>query len=228
MTHEQNRHLCPYCQTAALETVATLPYVRGRGLGADFNMKTISGCNACVRKQLLLETLRSSVDGWASPAALITNPVLLTYGLARAAVVRRNEKRVGRMLKDMGVAGSPDDQNPVRIAYNLAAALIAADGKVYEVEVTTAARIGKQLFADFNEEDFYATITSSRDLPAAEEIATMLKRVVSLETRDTLYRYLLAIAAADQEVAAEEQEILMLIAKNLGLTGPGHGVDQSV
>ena len=52
--------------------------------------------------------------------------------------------------------------------------------------------------------------------------------VVSSQTRQAVYKYLMAIAAADNEVATEEQKLLKMIAQNLGISGPGHGLDHSV
>ncbi len=228
MRQETTDHICPYCQNLPIEAIATLPYVRGNGLGADFNAKTITGCKSCVRKQLLLETMRSSVDGWASPAALVTNPVMIVYGLARAGAVRSNPERVDRMLDAAGIRNPRAEKDPVRIAYGLAAALIAADGKIQMKEITAASSIGKQLFPDFNEQDFLTVVSAGRDLPSPAELATLLKCVVSSQTRQAVYKYLVAIAAADDEVAPEEQTLLKVIANNLGISGPGRGIDHSV
>jgi len=52
--------------------------------------------------------------------------------------------------------------------------------------------------------------------------------VVSSQTRQAVYKYLVAIAAADNEVATEEQKLIKMIAQNLGISGPGHGLDHSV
>ncbi len=221
-------HTCPYCQTRPIETIATLPYVRGNGLGADFNAKTISGCKTCVRKNLLLETLRSSVDGWASPAALLANPVMLAYGVARAGAVREAPERVDRMLDAAGIRNPRTEKDPVRIAYGLAAALIAADGKIEREEISTATKIGKQLFVDFDEQDFLSVVSAGRDLPTPEDLAIVLNSVVNEDTKQAVFKYLVAIAAADNEVVPEEQKLLKRIAGNLGISGPGHGVDHSV
>ena len=115
----------------------------------------------------------------------------------------------------------------MRIAYGLAAALIAADGKILREEITMAVAIGKQLFAGFNEQDFLNVVSAGHDLPTPEELAIVLKRVVNEETKAAVYKYLVAIAAADNEVAPEEQAALMSIARNLGISGPGRGVDRS-
>jgi len=228
MPEDKADHNCPYCQISPIETIATLPYVRGNGLGADFNATTITGCKSCVRKQLLLETLRSSVDGWASPAAIVANPVMIAYGLARAGAVRNNPERVDRMLDAAGIRNPRAEQDPVRIAYGLASALIAADGKIQMKEITAASIIGKQLFPDFNEQDFLTVVSAGRDLPSPAELATLLKRVVSSQTKLAVYKYLVAIAAADDEVAPEEQALLKVIANNLDISGPGRGIDHSV
>ena len=227
MPENSTAYECPYCKKRHLETVATLPYVRGDGLGATFNAKTIAGCRSCVRKQLLLESLRSSLDGWASPVALLANPVLITYGVARAAIVKRDEPRVQRMLRTAGIPGTDAETEPVRIAYGLAAALIVADGKILPEEITMAAAIGKQLFADFDEQEFLSVVSAGRGLPTPDDLAALLKTVVNEETKAAVYKYLVAIAAADNEVAPEEQKLLMSIARNLGISGPGRGVDRS-
>jgi uncharacterized tellurite resistance protein B-like protein len=228
MPEDRADHTCPYCQQRPIETIATLPYVRGNGLGADFNAKTITGCKPCVRKQLLLETLRSSVEGWASPTALLANPVMLAYGVVRAGAVREDPKRVDRMFAAAGIRNPRAEKDPVRIAYGLAAALIAADGKIEREEISTATKIGKQLFLDFNEQDFLLVVSAGRDLPTPDDLAIVLKTVVNEETKQAVFKYLVAIAAADDEVAPEEQKLLKRIAGNLGLRGPGYGVDQSV
>jgi uncharacterized tellurite resistance protein B-like protein len=228
MPEDITDHTCPYCQQRPIETIATLPYVRGNGLGADFNAKTITGCKSCVRKNLLRETLRSSVDGWASPTALLTNPVMIACGVARAGAVRVNPERVDRMLDAAGIRNPRLEQNPVRIAYSLAAALIAADGKIEPQEIATATKIGRQLFADFDEQEFLQVISVRRDLPTPDDLAILLNKVVNEATKQAVFKYLVTIAAADDEVALEEQRLLMRIAGNLGLTGSGHGLDQSV
>ncbi len=221
-------HLCPYCKMHPLETAATLPSVRGDGLGAAFSVKTITGCRACVRKQLLFQTLKASAEGWTSPPAFIANPVLIAYGLARATAVKKDEGRVRRILKAAGIEDPNEEKKPVRIAYGLAAALITSDGKVYREEIETASNIGKELFPDFNEDDFLEVAAANRDLPTPEDLAVLLNNVVDEKTKHAVYKYLIAIAAADDEVAPEEHAMLKMVAENLGLTEPGQGFDRSV
>lgn len=228
MAEQDGIQPCPYCQTRAIETIATLPAVRGAGgaLGAHFSTMTLTGCRHCVRKHLLVETLRSSLDGWGSVPAALANPVLLAYGLARAGIVRSEPERVQRMLEAAGLAEPPI--RPVRIAYGLAASLICADGQVDQSEIDVASSIGKQVFSEFNDDDFLAAIAASADLPGPADLARVLNGLVDATTKDAVYKFLLAIAAADNRVVAEEQALLRSVAQNLGLERTGSGIDRSV
>jgi hypothetical protein len=137
MPQGPDAHLCTYCRARATETIATLPSVRGGGFGAKFKARTIAGCKYCLRTQLLIETLRSCRNGWSSPVAALANPVLITYGVARAGIVRQDLPRVQRMVEVAGISEPPIE--PVRIAYGIASALIRVDGQ----EIRVASLIGK-------------------------------------------------------------------------------------
>lgn len=220
-------HLCPFCKEQPLEAAATLPSVRGDGLGAQFDLKTIAGCRKCVRKQIVFQILVASLEGWTSPAAIVANPVMITYAFVRAGVVRKDEARIRRLLRAAGIDDPKDLRRPVRIAYGLAAALITSDGKVHREEVETAASIGKDLFPDFDDEEFLAVAEAKRDIPTPTDLAVLLNDVVDARTKRDVYKYLVAIAAADNEVAPEEHAMLKMVAENLGLAEPGQGIDRS-
>lgn len=119
------------------------------------------------------------------------------------------------------------DMEPVRIAYALAAALIAADGKIMQEEIAVASAIGKRLFADFDEQEFITVVAAGRGQHEPAELAAVLRGVVNEATKRAVYKYLVAIAAADNEIAAEEHGLLRTIAQNLGINEPGRGVDRS-
>ena len=218
---------CPYCGRKPIETVATLPMVRarGNGPGARFKTVTLAGCRSCVRKKLVMESVRSSVDGWGSFGAALANPVLVTYGLARASIVRRDPVRVQKLLEAAGIAEPP--VRPVRIAYGLAAALICADGTVDAREIEIARTIGKQVFSQFDDAEFDTVIATSKNLPGPADLARMLRSLVDPRTKEAVYRFLVAIAAADSEVVAEERIVLKSVAENLGLMDAGAGLDRS-
>lgn len=228
MPEASGKQPCPYCKARMIEAIATLPSVRPADdrISARFATRSIAGCKLCVRKQLLIETLRSGVEGWGSLGSAAANPVLILYGLARAGFVRNEPERVTRMLEAAGVAEAP--VKPVRIAYALAAALIRADGRVDYGEIDIASSIGKQVFADFNDADFLATVAANNDLPSPDDLAHVLNGIVDHKTKNAVYRFLVAIAAADNKVVAEERTMLRSVAENLGLEQAGSGVDRSV
>lgn len=219
-------YLCPYCEERPLTAVATLPYVRGRGLTQHFGARKIAGCAACVRLQLLRETGHSALKGWGSPAAAAANPVFLAYGIARSTVVMEDPARVDRLLRDAGLPVTGAAPSLVRLCYSLAAAVIAADRRILDGEIAIATSIGRQLFNGFREEDFREVLAAHRDLPGAGELATLLRQAVDADVRASVYRYLVAIASADGDMAEEEHALLRTVALNLGLETAGGGHDQ--
>lgn len=228
MAEQTVKQPCPFCGAGVIEAIATLPSVRGdgHGFGASFTTRTLAGCKPCVRKQLISGSLRSCVEGWGSVGAALANPVLIVYGLARACAVRQDPERVQRMLEAAGIAQPPVE--PVRIAYALAAAMIRADGQIDYGEIDTASSIGKQVFSDFNDKDFLETVAANSDLPRPADLAHVLNGIVDYKTKNAVYRFLVAIAAADRQVVAEEHAMLQTVAHNLGLEKTGSGIDQSI
>jgi len=216
---------CPFCRVRPNQAVATLPYVRPKGFGARFGTRTLLGCAPCVRKRLLLETTRSALDGWGSPAAALANPVLLIYGLARIAAVTRDPDRVRRILRTAGVPETALPPDPVRLGYSLAAAIIAADGRIGREEIATASAIGKRLFPDFDETEFARVVGAWRTLPQATDLAAILADAATPQARSAIYRYLVAIAAADDEIAPQERALLEAVAENFGIADPGSAID---
>jgi len=216
---------CPHCKDRQLETVATLPFVRGTFRGSHFGVRTISGCVPCVRKLLLSSTADASVKGWSSLAGMIINPIMIIYGMCRALIVVKNPPRVRAMLHTAGVSDAGEQTSAVRTSYSLAAALIGADNKILPQEIATAATIGKQIFPEFNVAEFIKTVRQRNTLPDPDELSSLLGATLNEDTKNAVYRYLVAIATSDREVAPEEQEILETVARNMRISGAGSGVD---
>lgn len=65
---------CPHCKDRPLETIATLPFVRGTSQGAHFGVRTISGCvPCCAPPAWLIRTCRQAL----SEPATLWLPLLL-------------------------------------------------------------------------------------------------------------------------------------------------------
>ncbi len=217
MADDHVAYPCPYCGEASLEAAATLPYVRGYVLAFHFGSKKIVGCTKCVRLQLLKETGISSAIGWFSPTALVSNPFLLVYGLARTALVTRNPAAVRKQLSDAGIPEPQGELSLVRIGYSLAASMIAADSRIEPEEVATAAEIGVQIFKDFDKAEFNKVVANHQNLPEPAELATLLSGVLTDDGKDAVYGFLLAIASSDDDLAKEERELLDVVAENMKL-----------
>lgn len=208
---------CPYCEGRNIETTATTPYVRGFLLAYQVGSKSHIGCTPCVRKKVLSEAGVSSLIGWFSVTALILNPFLIVYNLAQAPFVRTN---FGKARKKLEAAGIPDDQSMVdvtQLGYSLAVSMIAADGEIEESEVQVAAAIGPTIFPDFDPEALVATLERAKDLPSPQDIATLLREVVTEEGKKAVCSYLLQIARADGSFDKSEQALLLEVAENIGI-----------
>lgn len=211
-------HLCSYCNTRPLETVASVPYVRGRVLGRTLGVKKFMGCRQCVRRAIYKEVGLSSVAGWWSIRAALLNPMMLTYGAVRGLFVRPNPDAVARALEQAGIPEDGLEADPLRVAYGLAAAMIAVDGKIEQEEVSIAIEVGRQLFADFTAEDFFRVMANHKHLPGVAELADLLGRILEDQEKALVFGYLAEIAASDGHVADEEKLMLENVRVGLGLS----------
>ncbi|MCA9682350.1 MAG: TerB family tellurite resistance protein [Myxococcales bacterium] len=210
-------HVCPYCHERNLETVATVPYVRGMLVAYSVGVKKFMGCRRCVRRSIYKEVGVSSLVGWFSVTAAVLNPVMITYGAVRGLFVRQNHSAVRRALAQAGIPEDGVHVDPLRVAYGLAAAMIAADGKVEDEEVSVAIEVGRQLFTDFKANEFFKIMKNHKDLPGVEELSYLLAQILEDNEKALVYQYLVEIAGSDGHVAVEEQEMLDRVRANLGI-----------
>ncbi|PRQ02257.1 Tellurite resistance protein TerB [Enhygromyxa salina] len=210
--------ICPYCNERDIETVATIPYVRGRVVAYTLGVKKFMGCRRCVRRSIYKEVGVSSLVGWFSVTAVVLNPVMITYGAVRGLLVRSDESGVERALEQAGIPGEGMAVDPLRVAYGLAAAMIAADGKVEDEEVAIAIEVGRQLFAEFAADDFFRVMANHKDLPGVAELAHLLAQILEDKEKSLVFGYLAEIAASDGHVADEERAMLEQVRTKLGLS----------
>ena len=222
MSEDSIAYKCPYCRTNNLETSAKLPYVRGFLLAVQHGHKQLVGCNPCVRSELLKESGKSALIGWFGPTALILNPIFIVYGLGRALFVRTNLDAVRKVLQEAGISEPAKPLNIVQVAYSLAASMIAADKKILPEEIALASEIGTRILEGFDAAEFRKTVDNHKNLPEPAELAGLLREVLTEDGKVLVYRYLLAIAQADEEISQEETALLALVADKLGLT-PAEG-----
>ncbi len=211
-------HVCSYCNEHPIETVARVPFVRGRVFGRTLGVKKFMGCSRCVRRSIYKEVGVSSVAGWWSVRAALLNPVMLTYGAVRGLFVRPNLEAVKRALDQAGIPDEGLDADPLRVAYGLAAAMIAADGKIEQEEVSVAIEVGRQLFTDFTAEEFFKIMANHKHLPGVTELASLLGSILEEKEKALVFGYLAEIAASDGHVADEEKLLLEHVRTGLGLS----------
>lgn len=107
-----------------------------------------------------------------------------------------------------------------KIAAALAASLIAADGVIEEEEKRVAVHVGQSLFPGFSTLCFETLLDGLDELPSAYEIATTLRELLNDEDKELIVNYLVAIAAADNEIVEVERKELETVAEALGVELP--------
>lgn len=208
---------CPYCEDRKIETATRAPYVRGFLLAYQVGVKRFIGCTTCVRGKLLKEVGISSLIGWFSITAVLLNPVFIIFNLIRVPFIRIN---YAKARKRLDAAGIPDDRSQVdvtQLGYSLAASMMAADGNIDEKEIDVALRIGQKIFSDFDEAELRSTLARAKTLPSPQDIATLLREVLTNDGKRILCSYLWAIAEADGTIDESEKQLLTEVTDNIGL-----------
>jgi Zn-dependent protease with chaperone function/uncharacterized tellurite resistance protein B-like protein len=119
-----------------------------------------------------------------------------------------------RLMAALGLLKLPDEKDGeeksplLNSIYVLAAVMISADGNIDQTQVTIAEEIGKEMFADFDSMEFRTCCTEAQNLPAFNEIAAILDKILSSEDESSIYEFLKKLAAADGNIEEEEQEFL--------------------
>lgn len=208
---------CPLCQRRPVETTAKSAAIRGFLIAYQVSNRTLIGCVPCVRGELFKEAGRSMLLGWFSISAIIANPFFILYNSIRGLTVRPNPEAVIKRLAEMGFEprrGAPD---VLQAGYSLAAAMVAADGKIEPREIDVADNLGRRLFESFDPARFRETCEGYRNLPPSHDLARMMRDVLNDEQKEALFSYMVAIAQADGSVGTEETSELNAIAAGLDL-----------
>ena len=125
-----------------------------------------------------------------------------------------------KFLAAMGLVPPPAGEKQqtdylLHATYHLAAAMVAADGRIERQEITVAEGIGGRMFENFDPIDFRDCCNHPDELPDPVRTADYLTGTLSRDQKETIVRYLNAIAAADGEVADSEFDLLCRIADAL-------------
>ena len=106
------------------------------------------------------------------------------------------------------------------IAAALAASLVAVDGVIEDQERVVAVQLGNRMLSGFSPTLFETLLDGLTELPAAYELASMLKDMVEEEEKDRIMDYLVAVATADDMVVEVERQELVAVAEALGVPMP--------
>ena len=207
---------CPFCQLRPVESTAKTSSVRGFLIAYQISTRTLIGCAPCVRNELFKEAGLSALLGWFSITAFVINPFLIVYNMGRGIAVRPNPEAVMKRLKEVGYEPSAG-ADLLQVGYSLAAARVAADGKIDPEEVAVAVKFGGQLFEGFDSTRFQETCKAHADLPPSHELAWMLRDTLNVDQKQALFSYMLAIAQADGTISEEERAELGAVAAGLDL-----------
>ncbi len=219
MSNGPGGYPCPYCNQRSLETVSTAPYVRGLLVAYQIGSRSFIGCVPCVRSKMLGEAGLSCLIGWFSITAVVINPFLILYNLVRGLMVGENRRAVGKKLAELGLPEAPNIVDVQSVCQALAASMILADGVVEAAELEAAEKAGDQVFGEFDEAALRMLVLNGKDLPAADDLARILRDTIDDQQKQDIMVYLSEIAIADGNVAPEERAMLESVSKGLGISG---------
>lgn len=123
-----------------------------------------------------------------------------------------------RLMVALGHVEAPEDEEKeqdqlLHATYCLAAAMVAADGKIEPEEIAVAEEIGKGLFQDFDPVDFRERCNNPDDIPDVENLTELIGAMVNEDGKPLILRYLKAISESDQDVDEKEAALLQSIAE---------------
>ena len=87
-------------------------------------------------------------------------------------------------------------------------------------ERVVAVQLGSRMLSGFSPTLFETLLDGLTELPAAFELATLLKDMVEEEEKDRIMDYLVAVATADDMVVEVERQELVAVAEALGVPMP--------
>ncbi|MEL6841628.1 MAG: tellurite resistance TerB family protein [Bacteroidota bacterium] len=195
--------------------------MRGYILAYQLGYQKLVGCVRCVRRRVLRQAGWSLLLGWFSLTSLIINPFLIIWNLIQAPFIKPRPQRVRKVLTRMGLPLSPQKANITDAGYALAVAMITADGNIDANEMLIAEAQGKDVFGEFDKEEFRRLVSEHKELPPAADMAAMFRDILTQKEKAKLHRYLESIATADGNFAKAERELLNEIGLQMGYLSPG-------
>lgn len=100
------------------------------------------------------------------------------------------------------------EQGFLSLIYGMAAAMIHADGRVEQVEIDQAEKLGKKLIPGFDGIAFRKIILHPEKLPPFSQLVDATAPLLPLDARIEIFQYLQAIATSDGNLSADERHYI--------------------
>ena len=127
-----------------------------------------------------------------------------------------------RLMVELGHATVPDEDDGddeeqpnfmLHATYCLAAAMVAADGKIEADEIAVAEGIGAQLFGEvFDSVDFRRFCNNPNEIGDIGEIIALVDEALEEDGKMLILQYLKAISESDEDVDSSETELMSQVA----------------
>ena len=144
------------------------------------------------------------------------------YAMYEISLYKEESKEPAWGQKNDGSDSDVSDVNEevddvVNILYVMAAAMVGADGKIEQEEISIAEDIGAELHEDFDRVDFRVYVNNLDKIPDFKEAAEASK-VLESQPKKMIYNYLFDIANADGEFHDTEKKLLDELSNIWGLS----------
>lgn len=141
--------------------------------------------------------------------------LLLRRKAANATVFEKAEK--AHKKDGVGAVVKQREAGFLNIVYGLAAAMVAADGRIEQAEIDIAEKLGHRLIPNFDDEAFVKVVKGHQQLPRFNDMVDAVAPLLPMEVKIEIYEYLNAIATADGQLAPDEKHYIHHVAMKFEL-----------
>ncbi|WP_161973183.1 zinc ribbon domain-containing protein [Halostella litorea] len=217
---------CQHCGERPIEELAKGYRVTGFLLAYRITTVRLLGCHACNRRRLWGIAGKNLLTGWWSISAIVLTPFATLYALGRSLYNRGPTSALAEALNDAGIdydflpdadAFDPSGQGTgelhMRALIRIGCATMLTDGEATTAEATAIRDATAELYPDCPTDEIEDRIRESADsVTNAVRVARGLGDLLTPAGKEQALRFAAVVAAADDEVDAEEVELLERVA----------------
>lgn len=223
---------CPHCGRNPVESMAKGYRITGMLLVSRRKTLQVVGCQACIRRQLLVAAGKNLLVGWWGVFAAVMNLFAIPWNVVRAFVSRGPTEQLVATLADSGIPfefvradeqWDPTDHDPLELYVDglmrLSCAAMAVDGGASDAERETLLEVAGELFEEYSTAEVAAMVDEHSGEPVdVGAVSRGLAPLLTPDGKELVLNLLLTVASADGELSEAEAELVAEAASGLDLS----------